>query len=58
MIIFLHIMILSWTFGITLSILSGFYEIAILCSVFLLNTISDLLHEKEYEEVMELKEEQ
>ena len=52
MMTFLKVMIGFWVFGITLSILSECYASAMLCFVFLLNTISELFQEKEYEEVM------
>jgi len=51
MISFLHIMISIWACGITISILSRCYVSAVLCFVFLLNTISELWHEKEYEAI-------
>lgn len=51
MITFLRIMISIWVCGITISILSRYYASAILCFVFLLNTISELWHEKEYEAI-------
>lgn len=49
---FLKVMIGFWFAGIIISILSECYAAAILCFVFGLNTISDLFHEKEYQEVM------
>ena len=49
---FLKIMIGFWASGIVISIISQCYASAILCFVFLLNTISELFHEKEYQEVM------
>ena len=52
MITFLHIMISLWVCGIIISIISQCYASAILCFVFLLNTTSELFHEKEYQEVM------
>ena len=51
MITFLHTMVSIWVCGITISILSGCYVSAVLCFVFLLNTISELWHEKEYESI-------
>jgi len=49
---FLKIMIGFWVSGIVISIISKCYVSAILCFVFLLNTTSELFHEKEYQEVM------
>ena len=51
MITFLHIMISLWVCGIIISIFSGYYVVAMLWFVLLLNTISDLRHEKEYEAI-------
>ena len=51
MITFLHIMISLWVCGIIISIFSGCYVVAMLWSVLLLNTISDLRHEKEHEAI-------
>ena len=44
-------MISIWVCGITISIFSRCYVSAMLCFVFLLNTISELWYQKEYEEV-------
>lgn len=51
MITFLHIMISIWVCGIIIAIFSGYYILAMLWFVFLLNTISDLRYEKEYEAI-------
>lgn len=52
MITFIKIMMGFWVGGIVISIISQCYVSAILCFVFLLNTISELHYQKEYNEIM------
>ena len=46
-------MIGFWASGIVISIISQCYASAILCFVFLLNTISEFISQKEYDELTE-----